>query len=617
MVEYINTPVTRLGRTKKIIASNKILDIGIALFVDESKDFRRILNGQLISISKFGTFVKELKKVATLYPTILTTEENWQSIVTMSKNGQCGKFVIDETVGTVRLPKITIFISNLTDLTQLGDLVNDSLPNVKGLTYIRTSGENLDTFIHNSNVSSESSGALPYGGLVTWKDAGSHGVINSSLKTLAKVQELKLNASLSSPTYKDGASVHEEAVQYPYYIQVANDADITGEIQINNPFFFGMSQYFEIEPNNASWLKSTGQWNQKDTYKDYYNWILTNVNNGIFGFKTHKGNAYTYAGNYICYYNDTQPKIGGIVYTSYTNFLSIAGIIQSITSDGFTFKGTLTGNVVTAVRNSSADITDGSWITDYDYVINTEDETFRLPLLDGSETLPSDDFQNLDSSLISVGTSSNIAVPFNGYMLLRVNKLTGANSMIRLETQGQASYATSPSSGTATAGVSIFCKAGSTVNVGVFGSFENITNFQFYKAKGNGSLYFYVGEVLQDANLINAGNVLNRISQLNNEYITALAFPSNSRIHLTLGSSGSSYVMPADGYLNWNGSFTSTSGYLRLSGKISSCVYSASVSPGQPYRTFIPVSKDESVNITHSSIKETFTFDFIYATGAV
>lgn len=40
----------------------------------------------------------------------------------------------------------------------------------------------------------------------------------------------------------------------------------------------------------------------------------------------------------------------------------------------------------------------------------------------------------------------------------------------------------------------------------------NITYFRFIYAKGNGTLYFYVGDVVQDASLINAGAALSQLS---------------------------------------------------------------------------------------------------------
>ena len=89
-----------------------------------------------------------------------------------------------------------------------------------------------------------------------------------------------------------------------------------------------MSQYFESEPNNISWLKSAGQWNAKAVYTDYYDWLLK-IYNGVE---------------------------------------TVEGVNIKISTEEY---------------------------TDYDFVLNTAEETFRLPLLDGSENLVSDRFDNL------------------------------------------------------------------------------------------------------------------------------------------------------------------------------------------------------------------------------
>ena len=78
-------------------AGLEIGDIAFApLGVDETDNCRRYLNGQVILQSQFVAFTEKLKHAITLYPNLVTTEQNWQSAVTLSPLGQCGKFVIDD-----------------------------------------------------------------------------------------------------------------------------------------------------------------------------------------------------------------------------------------------------------------------------------------------------------------------------------------------------------------------------------------------------------------------------------------------------------------------------------------------------------------------------------------
>lgn len=118
----------------------EIGDIGIAsLPIREEKLRRRYLNGQLILQSEFVAFTRKLKSAIQTYPNIVCTEAEWQETVTNSAFGQCGKFVIDNINGTIRLPKVVKIQGQLT-LANIGDIVDESLPNIKGSV---TSVENI------------------------------------------------------------------------------------------------------------------------------------------------------------------------------------------------------------------------------------------------------------------------------------------------------------------------------------------------------------------------------------------------------------------------------------------------------------------------------------------
>lgn len=93
------------------------------------------------------------------------------------------------------------------------------------------------------------------------------------------------DASRSSPIYKDNAHVQEEAVQYPYFIQVANgseeEIDPVREIEFNNPFYYGMYKWSEIIPANLSWLEADNTFQDGTVYVDFYDWILKNQSGAI------------------------------------------------------------------------------------------------------------------------------------------------------------------------------------------------------------------------------------------------------------------------------------------------------------------------------------------------
>jgi hypothetical protein len=94
----------------KIIAGNssstsQIGDIGIGI-IDESLNYRRYLNGQEILQNQFKSFTSRIKDLVKLYPNISCTEEQFETACNLSPFGQCGKFVIKDDKGTIKLPKI-------------------------------------------------------------------------------------------------------------------------------------------------------------------------------------------------------------------------------------------------------------------------------------------------------------------------------------------------------------------------------------------------------------------------------------------------------------------------------------------------------------------------------
>lgn len=205
----------------------------------------------------------------------------------------------------------------------------------------------------------------------------------------------------------------------------------------NNPFFFGMSLYSKSAPDNLSWLKSNGQWNEKTVYPDYYEWLLS-------------------------IYNETE---------------TVEGV---------------------SVKASTA--TD---ITDYDYVINTTDETFKLPLLNGSENLPGT--EQLSYPLPSANGQTYTA-KFNGFIQVQ-SYTTAPNCYVQIRniTSGVRNETRNPiSNGYNVDNVEV--KAGDlfTITADVI---SNVTYVKLHKAIGNGSLYYYVGETVSNENLINAGEI--------------------------------------------------------------------------------------------------------------
>lgn len=587
----------------------EVCDIGMSLYIDETKGLRRWLNGQIVAINQNTQgFLTRLKKIVALYPSLLTTEENWQAAKTLSDYGQVGKFVFnyaedEETVESVRLPAV-VNVQGLLDLQNLGMTVKAGLPNIEGLA---------TSMIGHTN--STGSGCIK---LVTRGSALPAGAAGISANIV-------VDASLSNPIYGATDTVQEEAIQYPYYIQIATgqetEVNITNEIELNNPFFFGMSQYFDVEPNNLSWLKSDGMYKPKSVYPDYYNWILENVNKGVEGFKGQEGYCFiaTDSSGYYWWVSTESPVVGASVYRydAGVNSMFFDGTVETLTSNGFTFTSIFEGSSYTVTRDSSKDTSilhPTAWITYYDFEINTSDETFRLRLLDGSECLV-DGY--IDLTLQPSGTKYTAVA--NGFVFFE--KLNTSNTQFVKGTNLSSGYS-DISYGTysgSTPCILLKVKRGDIFSIDYDAA--GVTNsFRFIYARGNGSLYYYVGETVQNANLIDAG----RMQELyaTKQYATSASFPSNKYIDLTLGASGSTYTAPADGWFSISCRNTAnvTDWAVFLSQPNNKSANSASrYTAARSAATSLPCKKGNIVTLEYDGTLYTnspYYFVFIYANGA-
>ena len=211
----------------------EIGDIGIApLGIDETKGKRRYLNGQIIVQDQYVKFSEKLKTAKELYPTLVCTEQEWQTISTMSVGGQCGKFVIDDEAGTIRLPKIIMPIQGLTDLSKLAQIVDAGLPSHKhtrGTMDITGSiGSSIGSGSAQSGVFRSKSGAFT---LATSVSKTYHVGANDFTSVYTTANFKASNAwtgSTSVPDnkiYGNSTTVQQEQIQYPYFIQVATGSE--------------------------------------------------------------------------------------------------------------------------------------------------------------------------------------------------------------------------------------------------------------------------------------------------------------------------------------------------------------------------------------------------------
>jgi hypothetical protein len=255
---------------------------------------------------------------------------------------------------------------------------------------------------------------------------------------------------------------------------------------------------------------------------------------------------------------------------------------------------------------------------DYDLVINQTDMTFRLPLLDGSESLPSERYD----TLTWLATGSVFTAPANGwyYVYRDATAVKQFISIIDTITHNGATHMSASANDALR--LNYFAKKGEQIKINYSGGTAN--RFEFIYAQGNGSLYFKVANAVQNLELLNAGEVLEAVNNVvpnNSALISSYAMPSNKYIDLTLGASGATYTAPANGFValekKSGGSNTYANIYVLNSDKSIEVYGQAAVgfTSGSYLPLFIPVFKGSTYRINYTASGSTTFFRFIYAEG--
>lgn len=153
-----------------------------------------------------------------------------------------------------------------------------------------------------------------------------------------------------------------------------------------------------------------------------------------------------------------------------------------------------------------------------------------------------------------------------------------------------------------------------TEGSGIWYNIEN--NYNYYSS---GSVTPY-NAVIIGTTTLTSGKVSNfytkkTITIVNEEDVANLTMPSKKYIDLTLGTSGTSYIAPADGYFTINKGGSDGEWIYMLdnsTGANVSLSYAASVNA----RLLIPVARGKSIQIQYTASGTTNYFRFIYANGA-
>lgn len=381
-------------------------------------------DGGVVSSSQYDGFTSYLKKLASLYPAVSKTEAEWQD--EKAKYGEVNAFVIDDEAGTIRLPLIVNPIKGVTDLSQLGSVIEAGLPD------------------HSHTYETKS---------YTAPQAGS-----TTLCWVGGIEKESGLASKSNEIYGKSDTVQPQQPTGCYYIVLATgtteDYTALEEFAPIEVYTLLESKYSECLLYNPAWLRSNGQWNAKSVYPTVYDILLIEHNSNI--------------------------EVG------------------TTTENGYTKRGL-------PVKLSTEDY------TDYDFVINTADETFRLPLKNGRE-----------GALIKTAP-----VISDGLMTFRS---TSTSSLVRNLNTNNGNYVGEIIEGSNGTGPYAY-------ESGL------VADLEAASIPDNYYLYYYAGNVAKNASVINAGRM--------QEQLVDLA----SRVHIveTYQNGSSFYRLWSDGWCEQGG----------------------------------------------------------------
>lgn len=456
-----------------------LLSIRPALYVDESLGLDYYLNGQLLTVNaNLQGAVNELKKLKAIRPSLFCTEEEWQAEKEASDHGQVGKFVLNETAGTLRLPAV-INIQGVFDLQNAGLLVEAGLPNITGGT--------INGWVIGSD--------RPIGAINAYVvDTG----VAGASQTNTHQAGFSIDASHSNPIYGNNTTVQEEAIQYPCVIRLATgqetEVNIRNDIESLNPYTLFDAKYSEAKQYNASWVLG-GSTLSKSVYPTAYEAALVEYNSEIADGTT------------------VELPSGG----SYTKRGVSGGVTVKLSTD--------------------------ETVTEYDWKLDTVAEILTVPTLNGSEDLLSDRYDDLELK----ASGSTYTAPANGWFWIqKISSSTGQYlTPVIKDSNGNIKYTltSQPTAAGYDAEILAPVSKGDVISIGysVGGATKS---FRFIYAKSNGSLYFLVASVAQNAPLANLG----RIEETKVDKNSSWGFPSNRYIDLELGASGSTYTAPANGW---------------------------------------------------------------------
>lgn len=388
---------------------------------------------------------------------------------------------------------------------------------------------------------------------------------------LARMRNWSLDASLSNPVYGKSDTVQPYATKKLLYIVVGNVkvqsaasdvVDVTTTENDTVPLFTG--QYFDFKPNNVSWLKA----------------------------------------------NET--KASGGIYTSCYNKL-----VQALTPDN----NILNIKVIDVAHMVSGTDYSLYWKVDQDSMsftcpIRTKDRVLAKSYVDGTN------WYNWysDGWIEQGGTATNCT---NNTTVSFLKSFSTTNYFVTTQQENDQNALT-------TDGINrIRAKQTNQFTFSDANGDSKKTNTWYACGYGaipqpseydeNINLYFKVANAVENLDMLNAGEILEELSNKTDKLQAATAsMPSSKRIELILGQSGQLYQLPADGYLCVNKLATASNQHVFMQNRANDALDIIAISPiaGHTCCVWCMGKKGDFIQVDYSAGGTLYDFCFVYAEGA-
>lgn len=168
-----------------------------------------LLNGQTVSRTDgedISAFIEYIKLLSQSYPNILISATDYEAALTAI--GSCGKFVLDDEAGTLRLPLIQNILQGTTSKSEVGNLVGAGLPDIYADFAVNTQWGIV-------------SGS---GAIYNWRDIPSNSADGSTRHDGFATSRYYFLASKHNPIYGRSTTVQPPAIKVLHYIVINNNA---------------------------------------------------------------------------------------------------------------------------------------------------------------------------------------------------------------------------------------------------------------------------------------------------------------------------------------------------------------------------------------------------------